>query len=343
MVNEFIPTIDSSIVCDQALIVAGITFILGCVAEFIHAKRIRRNAYLLFGPKGNVPVLIPLAALMRISGITLLLFGFYVLAQWYGVFEPRVGADSPKQIQYPHRVIVAYDVSPSMYFAQDAGPNKNQLRRDRAKDVYQSVVERLSGENCLYSLLLFWSDVKPLVIDTFDIAILDNAFNGLPLPYAMKSGGKTELATVMKYICDMAKDWHDNSATLIFITDGDVLPEKGLPTLPPAYGNVLVFGIGDATKGAYIDDHFSRQSRTNLNDLANRYSGVYFNANELYPSSDFFANMKAIEGQDDLDGISVRTVAKIAIILGALLFLIPSILLTYAATKWMNLTRRSDG
>lgn len=341
MVNETLRNLHHDVLFQWAYLAALGVFILALTAEFFHARRIRRNAHLIFGPEGKVPVYIPFASILRVCGATLLAFSFTFLMQWWGTFEPNVGAERPEKILYPHHMVFAYDISPSMFFARDAGPSKKQLRRERARDIYQSVVSRLKSENCLYSLLVFWTDVKAVALDTFDLAILDNAFGDLPLPYAMKSGGKTELTEVLKKVSDISRDWPENTATLVVISDGDVLPESGLPKLPAAFANVLVFGVGDPSRGVYVNDHLSRQSKAGLNDLANRYSGLYFNANENYPGTEFFNNIRAVEGVKSSDAWNWRALAKYMMLLGALLYAIPTLLLSFAATHWLNLVQRS--
>lgn len=322
-----------------AFITAGTVLCLSLLAEWLQLHRVKRVTRLVFGPKGKLPPLYGFVSFLRITGLTLMAAGMTFLAGWLGHYEPKTGGDGTQTVRHPHHVVFVLDVSPSMLFSADAGPDKKEIRLRRAEVLYRSVINRLRTEGALYSVIAFWKDAKVVVKDTPDINILDNIFDGLPLTYAMNSGGeKTSLPAALDCAAKLAKGWEAESGTLIFLTDGDVLPEKGLAQMPPAYQNVLIFGVGDPVKGCFIDDHYSRQARSSLNDLASRYGGIYFNANELLPGSEFFSGVKAIEGRKAEGRFNLRSAAIGALSTGALFFALSPLILSLFAGGW---TRRA--
>lgn len=335
--------IDLKAILKTAYIAAAAAFFLVALAEWLQYRRIRRCAFLVFGPHGRIPWMVPLAGLMRVAALTLAVWGFTYLAGWYGYYEPRVGSEGAQVIKSPHHVVFAYDVSPSMLFAKDAGPEKKITRRERAEELYRSIIERIRTENSIYSVIAFWQDAKAVVIDTPDINILDNIFNNLPLAYALKSAGeKTALPEALRVAAEIAKKWDPHSATLIFLTDGDVIGDRKLAELPAAYENILVFGVGDPVKGHFIDDHYSHQMRPGLTDLAARYGGTYFNANELLPSSEFFASVRQSETTLSGTNWSMRRTAIVMLLLGALIYAAQTPLLTLAAGRWSRRAGRKE-
>lgn len=349
MVNhnpELVPTLVMTLqeVMRTAFFAAAAVFLFTLIAEALHLRRIRSCAFLTFGPSGRYPVSVIAAAVMRVFGLSIAVWGFAVLACWFGTYEPKFGAGNLEKNKDPHHVVFVLDVSPSMLFSKDAGPEKNISRLERAEALYRSVIDRIRGENSLYSVIAFWKDAKIVVCDTPDLNICDNIFSGLPLTYAMQSGGeKTALPESVGLAAQIAKNWEPHSATLIFLTDGDVVPEKNLVQLPPAYDNLLVFGVGDPVKGSFIDDHFSRQARTGLTDLAARYGGTYFNANEQLPGTEFFSTVRAVENSVADTPWNLRKSAVLCIIIGTFLFAAVTPMLTFFAGRWNRRAGRQGG
>src|SRR5688572_22322448 len=109
------------------------------LAEWLHARRVRRVSYLAFGPDGSPRSWTALAPLLRVAAVGAVTWGLVTLL---GIGAPPLEAFGSKDPRSLHHVVVALDVSPSMDLP-DAGPKESQTRGDRARDVIRSVLERL--------------------------------------------------------------------------------------------------------------------------------------------------------------------------------------------------------
>ena len=78
------------------------------------------------------------------------------------------------------------------------------------------------------SVVAFYSDARPVVIDTFDPEVVANILDDLPLEYAFKPG-KTNLYEGVKTAGEVGKAWPVKSATLLLVSDGDTLPARETP------------------------------------------------------------------------------------------------------------------
>ena len=83
----------------------------------------------------------------------------------------------------------------------------------------------------------------------------------------------------------MAAQQHD----LVVASDEDTIPPTGMPKLPPSISGALVIGVGDATKGSFINGRNSRQDVSALRQMALRLGGTYHNRNERHVASDVLA------------------------------------------------------
>ena len=83
------------------------------------------------------------------------------------------------------------------------------------------------------------------------------------------------------------------------MSDGDTIPDSGIPELPRSIQRTLVVGVGDARSGRFIDGHQSRQDFSTLRQLAGRLRGDYFDANEKHlPSALLTALSKSLPLRD---------------------------------------------
>jgi len=263
-----------------ALKAAIAVFIAIALAEWLHVRRCRPVQHLAFGATGHPRPWTAIAPFLRVLSMTALVWGLTIL---FGL-KPHVRTKPRPSPDRFRRIVVALDVSPSMQLA-DAGPELDQRRSARCYDIMRSVMERILMDQVRFSIVGFYTGAQPAVIDTVDANVVDNVFNDLPLEYVFDHG-KTELFAAFNEIADIAKDWPDNNATLIVLTDGDTVPATGMPKLPRSVSSVLIVGVGNPDRGIYIDGHESRQERQVLRQVARRLGGDYVDANRRHIPSE---------------------------------------------------------
>jgi Ca-activated chloride channel family protein len=256
---------------------AGV-FLLVLAAEKLHQRRCRSVARLAAGPSGAprrwvrcVPVARAIALAAMAWALTTLLFGTG------GVFQPDAGTENRRE-SARHAVFVA-DLSPSMLL-QDAGPNRELTRSQRAYEVVDGILRRLDGD-VVYSVIVFYTDSLPVVVDAKDAELVRNVFNGLPVWYVMKPG-KTDLGSGVRRTLEHLTDYPDDSTTVFLLSDGDAIELGTIPKPPASVRDVYVLGVGDPNQGTFIDDHVSRQDASLLGTLAGRLRGKYIDANEKH-------------------------------------------------------------
>lgn len=301
---------------------------LAVLGEGLHARRCRRVARLAFGPMGRPRGWTSIVPACRILAVALLTWGFLQLY----FLAPR--ANRPVLIPeggYRH-LVIALDVSPSMQI-KDAGPQRQQTRAQRASQVILSMLERAALEQLRVSIVAFYTGAKPVVVDTYDIEVVRNILNDLPLEMAFDTG-KTSLIAGIKESATLAKPWQPDSTTLLIVSDGDTVPDNGLPELPRAIREVLIIGVGSATSGQNIDGHLSRQDSSTLRQLATRLRGSYHDVNEKHiPSARMASLAKALPMRDAADK-GQRELALGSVALGAFLLAGLPLALAFAGSSW---------
>jgi Ca-activated chloride channel family protein len=305
------------------------------LAEWLHARRIRRVARLAFGPSGKPREWTWLAPFLRAFGTAALAWGLVTLF----LIDPKVA--KPKRTPeggFRHLVIVL-DVSPSMQL-KDAGPGGTQSRAKRAADVLMSVLNRIVLDQCRVSVVAFYSSARPVVIDCSDPEVVRNILGDLPLDQAFNVG-KTKILEGINETVNLAKGWKAGSATLILASDGDTVPETGMPALPPSIAQVLVVGVGDARLGKFIDGHQSRQDAATLRQIAARLRGVYHDGNEKHlPSQNLAALARALPMRAETE-TGRRELALAAVGAGATLLSGIVLALALAGSRWQAGVRSS--
>ena len=251
-------------------------FLFCLLAEWLHARRTKRIAYLAFGPSAKPRRWVAAVPLMRALSVAAVIWGLFILKDLHGgSWLPEQRGKIPEdQI---HHLVIALDVSPSMLL-EDAGPESRQSRGERARDVLRSVIERFGMERTRVSVIAFYGEARPVVVDTSDGEVVSNILQGLPLEHAF-APGKTNMYEAVKTAAELGKSWRAASATLLLVSDGDTLPAEKQPVLPRAFGNVRIIGVGDPHQGQWIDEHSSRQDVRSLKQLALRLDGSYIDAN----------------------------------------------------------------
>ncbi len=308
---------------------------LAMLGEWLHARRCRRVGRLAFGPAAKARGWVEAAPFLRVAAVVLLAWGLVQLC----LLAPR--AARPQQVPeggYRH-LVIALDVSPSMQL-KDAGPARDQTRAHRAAEVVLSVLERSAMEQMRVSVVAFYTGAKPVVIDTFDLEVVKNILNDLPLDMAFDAG-KTSLIDGIKESAALAKPWQPDSTTLLVVSDGDTLPDSGLPALPRSIRQVLVIGVGSSRTGQNIDGHLSRQDASTLRQLATRLRGVYADVNEKHLPSDQLAALARALPMRDEAGKGRREWALAAVALGASLLAALPVALALGGSSWQPGVRQS--
>jgi len=266
---------------------AAVALLLVLAAEKWHEVRCRKIARLAVGPSGaprrwvrGAPFIKALALSAMAWSLTTLLLGTG------GVFQTHEGAEDRRQANR-HVAFVA-DLSPSMLL-RDAGPKGDITRNQRAHEVVDGILRRLDGDVVL-SVIVFYTDALPVVVDAKDAELVRNVFDGLPIWYVM-TPGKTDLGTGIRRTLEHLVDYPDDSTTVFLLTDGDAIELGVIPKPPASVRDVYVLGVGDPNQGTFIDDHMSRQDASLLGTLAGRLRGKYIDVNEKHVTTLALGNL----------------------------------------------------
>ncbi len=309
---------------------AGALLLAG-VAEWLHARRVRRIAHLAFGPAHRPAVWARSAPSLRVLAAGAVAWGAATLLFLPPARHDREGRAAARA-RDPRHVVVVLDVSPSMRLV-DAGPKHDQSRMQRAADVMFSFFERVPFEEFRVSVVAVYNGAKPVVVDTRDFEVVRNVFGDLPMHFAFKSG-KTRLFDGLEEAAKLARPWNPDSTTLVVVTDGDTVPATGMPTLPAAIHSTIVVGVGDPKVGKFIDGQNSRQDVMLLRQVAARLGGSFHDANEMHIASNLIGTSFAAEGEGPLARLGRREYALIAIVTGSALLALLPLLLHLAGTRF---------
>jgi Ca-activated chloride channel family protein len=310
---------------------------LAALAEWLHARRSRRVARLAFGPSGKAREWTRAVPSARVASLGLLGWGLTTLY----LLDPR-GARPQKTPEGGYRhLIIALDASPSMQL-RDGGPDRQKTRAQRASELTMSVLERTMLEQVRISVVAFYTGAKPVVVDTYDLGVIKNILDDLPLDVAFDPG-KTKLFDGLREASELAKSWKTGSTTLLVVSDGDTVPDTGMPALPQSISKVLVVGVGDSRAGKFIDGHQSRQDSATLRQLATRLRGAYHDGNEKFLPSDLLAGLSKTVPLRDSAKKGRRELALVAVAAGSGLLATLPIALALAGSSWQAGRRNLDG
>jgi len=310
-----------------SLTAALLTMAASALAEWLHARRVRRVAYLAFGATERPRHWVRLAAPLRIVAAGALAWALMTLLVLDSAALQTIVGDDQREVQH---VVIALDVSPSMHLV-DAGPRGDQSRGERAREALGSILNRLDGRRTRFSIVAFYSDARPVVIDTFDPEVVANVLADLPLEHAFDAG-KTNLYAGVRSAAELAKGWREKSATLLVVSDGDTLPAQEIPTLPRAYAKMLALGVGNTARGTFIDDHSSRQDAQSLERLALRLGGSYYDVNVRHLPTSVIQSLPAPPAKAGI-GLDMRATALAAAGGGAAVLALLPVLLSIAGTS----------
>ena len=317
-----------------ALWVAIGTAVCAVLAECWHSRRIRRVGRLAFGPLGQARVWTRCAPPARVLALTAMAWGLVTLF----FIRPRTANyDQIPEGGYRH-LIIAWDVSPSMQLDDggfDMGKQKKRTRAQRGAKVLLSLFERIALDQVRISIIAFFTGAKPVVVDTHDLNVVKNILDDLPLDRAFDPG-KTSVISGIEESVKLAKGWEPGSTTLLVVSDGDTVPDTGLPDLPPSINKVLVAGVGDPRRGVFIDGHMSRQNSRVLRQLARRLGGEYVDVNDVQIPTSQLAELAGVRNLVDPGEKGRREIALACVATGAgLLALLPAGL-AFFGSPWQS-------
>jgi len=302
------------------LVATGVTLVVA-IAEWLHARRMHRVAHLAFGRDGRPRRWTGAAPAIRVVAAALTAWGLVVLL----LQKPEVVETRPTKEASKH-LLVCLDASPSMYVA-DAGPTGKEKRAVWAGQLVQAILDRLDTETTRVTVFAIYTESLPVIEDTFDMNVVRNLLDGLPL-YAAFEPGTTQLADGITEAMDYARAWEPNSATLVVISDGDADDKKPVRFVPSSIADSIVIGVGDPLRPTMVAGHRSKQETDALRSLASRLEGVYYQGNSKHLPSAMLNQLTMIKPRVT-DAIGLRELAFLSIgIGGALLALIGPSLIT---------------
>lgn len=311
-----------------AVLAACAIVLLAAAAEYLHAQRTRRVAALAFGPSRRSASWVWAAPCLRVAAMGALCWGLVTLV----TLSPKIRKAAEVAPGDERHLLLVLDVSPSMRL-QDAGPEGKQSRMKRAAALLTSFFERTTIESYKISVVAFFSDAKPVVVDTKDMEVVNNILGDLPMHYAF-TAGPTNLFAGLEEGAKVARPWRPGSATLILVSDGDTVPAVGMPKLPPSIAHVLVVGVGDTRAGKFIDGHQSRQESSMLRQVAIRLGGTYHDGNEKHLPTDVLRQVTLYAEHSAFQRLGRREYALMACIAGAAVLALLPLALHLAGTRW---------
>lgn len=295
---------------------------LAALGEFLHARRVRRVAYLAFGPRARPAHWARAAPTLRVLSAGLLSFGFLVLLH----NEPAPAEPDPESEPAQH-LLVSLDVSPSMWLA-DAGPRGDQRRSERAADLVETLLVRLDRATTRVTVVAFYSSSMPVVVEGWDMEVVSNVLRGLPLSHAFEVG-QTRLQDGVRGALAFARAWPRGTATLLVLSDGDAVAEEPLGEIPPSIADALVVGVGNPYRGSAIAGRSSRQDEAALKHLAARLGGSYHDGNEKHIPTSVVASLR-MGAPEGVQAATLVDLARVALGLGAALLALLPLALAWA-------------
>src|SRR6185369_8698657 len=122
--------------------------------------------------------------------------------------------------------------------------------------------------------------------------------------------------------------------TLVVVSDGDTVPDSGMPEMPRSIQRSIIVGVGDSRTGTFIDGHQSRQDSVTLRQVAGRLKGKYFDANEHHLASDLLTALSRTLPLRDDRKLSRRELALLCVGMGGFVLAGLPIALALAGSAW---------
>lgn len=311
-----------------AEISAAVVFVVAYITEFFHARRVKRVAALAFGPTEKPARWTFFSPFIRVVSMSFLCWGLVTLI----VIQPKIHRGESDDDKEPYHLLMVLDVSPSMRL-KDAGVEKKLSRMRRASDLMESFFERVNMNRYRVTVVATYNGAKTVVQETKDLEVVRNIMSDLPMHHAFASG-ETDLFSGLKLASELAKPWNPRTGTLLMISDGDTVPAVGMPKMPVSIGNTIILGVGDSTKGSFINGRQSRQDVSTLRQIAVRLGGTYHNGNEFHISSELLRQIDVQQAESVFEKLTLREYALMACAIGSFVFAMLPIALHYFGTRW---------
>jgi Ca-activated chloride channel family protein len=308
-------------------LIPALVFLVAVIAEKIHQRRCSRMGRLAFGPEGAPRVWTRLAPMLRVLSLTALTWSLLFLF----LLQPKVAVDQQRAPSAYRHLIMVLDVSPSMKIP-DAGMERKQTRSQRASVVLTTIFDRVLMDQTKVNVIAVYTGAKPVITETTDRNVIKNILDELPLEFAFDFG-KTKLIDGINLAAEQAKNYPEESTTVIIASDGDTVPEKGMTAMPKSVSKVLLLGLG-SHQGEFIDGHQSRQDAPTLRSIARRLGGEYHDVNVRFLPDQAIKSLSESVPLTLKRHMGLRELAMgLALAASALLALLP-VALTLLGSRW---------
>ncbi|MFM9961216.1 MAG: vWA domain-containing protein [Planctomycetaceae bacterium] len=318
----------------SAIVVALVVALLTALAEFWHHRRSQSVARLAFGPSGQPRRWTRIVPFLRVVSMSLAAWGLFVLA----TLEPQLLGDAgtsnttktdPADVQ---RVVLVLDVSPSMNVV-DAGAEQKLRRRDRVLEVVEGIMSRIALSRTRFSVVVFFTSARAVVVDATDINVVRNILDSMPLVWSFEPG-ETRLLDGVRVAGELARDWPPKSTTMFVCTDGDTVDFSQVPKLPRSVRDLEILAVGDPVVGTLVGNHASRQEAGILRRLAAELHGSYHNVNTQHLPSKALAELARVPPPPPSLGWQIKDLARIAVTIAAVLLTLIPVALQYFGSAW---------
>ena len=249
-----------------------------------------------------------LAPAIQVVGAAAVAFGLTVLF----LMEPAAIEKEPTQQASKH-LLVCLDASPSMYVA-DSGPDGKKKRAVWAGEVIQAILDRLDTDTTRVTVFAVYTKSIPVIEETFDMNVVRNLLDGLPL-FAAFDSGPTRLSSGVNEALNYARKWGPGSATLVVISDGDSEDKIAVRSIPSSIADSIVIGVGDPTRPTMVSGHRSTQDTSSLKSLANKLKGIYHQGNNRHLPTEVLSRLSMVQPRIG-DGIGLREFALGCLMIG---------------------------
>lgn len=300
---------------------------LAALGEWLHARRVTRIGALAFGPRAKARAWTRAAPVLRVGALAAAAWALVTLIAYNGLVRDRNRGNNVTR-----HLMVLLDVSPSMLLT-DAGEGGAETRNARASAVLKSVLDRVPGDNVRFSAAGFYTEARMMVQECRDRELILHLASGTPFHITYKPG-KTDILASVNQSGEFMKEWPRKSATLLILSDGGSLASTGLKPLPSSVGDVIVAGVGDSSRGTFIDGHLSRQDSASLSQLARRLGGRYYDANVRHIPTDALRRLNTEDPGAAKWRTDRRLIALIALASSAATLCLIPLLLEFLGSPW---------
>ena len=308
-------------------IIAAVVATLAILGEWLHWRRIQRVKRLVFGPSERPAYWVKAVPALRVMSLAIACWGFSSL--FFSVEAQVHNKQGIPDNELKHLILVV-DVSPSMQLT-DSGPEGDISRRQRASDLLESLFSRVPMRQFKLSFIAVYTEAKPLLQDSRDFEVVRHIMEKMPVLHGFKPG-ETKLIEGIKAAAKMAKPWIPKSTHVLVMTDGDTVPDRGMPKMPASVRDIVVVGLGDNRAGMLIDGRRSRQDVGTLRQISNRLRGVYHDGNTKQLPSDIADRFSSPIGGKQTIIWNRREWSLLAAVVGSFVYAILPLLLHYFGT-----------